>query len=179
MYTRNGYLMIYLPSHPRAEKGSGMVYEHIYLAESYLGRDLKKYEVVHHEDEDRSNNSAYNLFVFKSNSDHARYHKTGVKVKLEDGTYISPRLENICKSCSKLFITPLLSKSYCSNKCSGVGSRKVTRPDKEELLVLVKLKPFTEIGRAFGVSDNAVRKWCKYYGIPHRKSDIKILTDFR
>jgi len=24
-----------------------------------------------------------------------------------------------------------------------------------------------------GVSDNAVRKWCKYYGLPYRKKDIK------
>ena len=46
-------------------------------------------------------------------------------------------------------------------------------PEKEELEKLIFNIPFTEIGRKFGVSDNAVRKWCKKYQLPNKAKDIK------
>ena len=33
--------------------------------------------------------------------------------------------------------------------------------------------PFTQIGKEYGVTDNAVRKWCKSYNLPYRVKDIK------
>jgi transposase-like protein len=39
------------------------------------------------------------------------------------------------------------------------------RPTKDELVVLINTMSMLAIGRKFGVSDNAVRKWCKYYEI--------------
>lgn len=50
-------------------------------------------------------------------------------------------------------------------KCSAIKNRKVTRPSKEELEDLVKKLPMTAIGKMFGVSDNAIRKWIKSYAI--------------
>jgi PD-(D/E)XK endonuclease len=44
-------------------------------------------------------------------------------------------------------------------------SRKVERPSKEELYKLVWAKPTAHIAKEFGVSDKAVEKWCKVYGI--------------
>ena len=59
-------------------------------------------------------------------------------------------------------------------KCAHVLQRKVIDiPSKEELFELIKTKSFLEIGRIYGVSDNTVRNWCKSYGLPHRKKDIK------
>ena len=55
----------------------------------------------------------------------------------------------------------------------ALKQRKVERPSIDELKLLVKNKSFVEIGRMFGVSDNAIRKWCKSYKIPYRKKDIK------
>lgn len=52
----------------------------------------------------------------------------------------------------------------CS-KCASLKMRKVARPSKEELEKLTLEMPLTKIGKQFGVSDNAVRKWCKNYGI--------------
>lgn len=49
------------------------------------------------------------------------------------------------------------------------------RPSREELLNLIKNTSFVQIGKMFGVSDNAVRKWCKSYDLPYRKKDIKNL----
>ena len=43
--------------------------------------------------------------------------------------------------------------------------RKVLHPSKEELEKLVWEKPTTVIAKQFGVSDNAISKWCKNLGI--------------
>ncbi len=43
--------------------------------------------------------------------------------------------------------------------------RKVVRPEKEELEQMIKNMTWTAIGKEHGVSDNAVRKWAKAYGI--------------
>jgi hypothetical protein len=51
---------------------------------------------------------------------------------------------------------------------------KVDRPDKDELLKLIMTKPFTEIGRMYGVTDNAIRKWCKSMGLPSTKKELKL-----
>lgn len=53
------------------------------------------------------------------------------------------------------------------------SQRKVERPSKEKLNELIKNKPFTEIAKEYGVSDKAIVKWCKVYGLPHRKKDMK------
>ena len=47
------------------------------------------------------------------------------------------------------------------------------RPNKEELYMLITTKPFTEIGRMYGVTDNAIRKWCKNMGLPTTKKELK------
>jgi hypothetical protein len=41
----------------------------------------------------------------------------------------------------------------------------VERPEKEYLLKLVNELPFIQIGKLFNVSDNCIRKWCKFYNI--------------
>src|ERR1035437_5811892 len=44
-------------------------------------------------------------------------------------------------------------------------ARKVERPPKEELERLVWRKPTNLLAKAFGISDSAISKWCKRYGI--------------
>lgn len=43
---------------------------------------------------------------------------------------------------------------------------------KYELIKLLSKYSFVEIGKLYGVSDNAVRKWCKKYGLPYRRRDV-------
>jgi very-short-patch-repair endonuclease len=62
-------------------------------------------------------------------------------------------------------------------RLNAFKQRKVERPSKEELFEMVKNKPFTTIANEYGVSDKAVSKWCKQYGLPHRKKDIDQLID--
>jgi len=51
------------------------------------------------------------------------------------------------------------------NKDPRPNRRKVIRPSKEDLEKLIQSIPMTHIGKKFGVSDNAVRKWAKSYQI--------------
>lgn len=44
---------------------------------------------------------------------------------------------------------------------------------REELKELIYTLPFTQIGKMFGVSDNAIRKRCITLGLPSKKSEIK------
>ena len=48
---------------------------------------------------------------------------------------------------------------------------------KEELKQLIRTTPFIEIGKQFGVSDNAIRKWCDKYKLPRKVSEIHNITD--
>lgn len=47
--------------------------------------------------------------------------------------------------------------------------RKVDRPSKEKLERMIETMPVLRIGKRYGVSDNAVRKWAKRYGLVFRK----------
>ena len=41
--------------------------------------------------------------------------------------------------------------------------RRVSRPPYEQLLAEVEAHGYCWVGRKYGVSDNAVRKWVKFY----------------
>lgn len=66
-------------------------------------------------------------------------------------------------------------KSTQCRKCADKSQRKVERPSKEELIELLRLHGFTGVGMLHGVSDVAVRKWCKAYGFPHKIKEIRLL----
>ena len=66
-----------------------------------------------------------------------------------------------CPICNK----EVYSTIYCSNKCRAVDTRRVKRPEKLELKKMIENMSWLAIGRKFGVSDNAVRKWARSYEI--------------
>ena len=154
----NGYIEIYLPNHPSA-KNHGFVYEHIIIAEEILGRGLKKGEVVHHINKKRTDNSPKNLMVFKTNADHSRFHKTGKAIQNSDGTYYSP-IEHICIDCGKEIDYKAIRCVDCYKKYKASHI-----PSKEILIELLKNNSLSAIGRMYGVSGNAVKKWRQKYNI--------------
>ena len=65
------------------------------------------------------------------------------------------------------------SKTIRCMNCTKKSIRVVERPSREELKSLIRDKSFVEIGKRYNVSDNTIRKWCDYYNLPRRKSEIK------
>jgi hypothetical protein len=51
----------------------------------------------------------------------------------------------------------------CHNKTISFKQRKVTRPPYEQLLDEIKNSSYVQVGKKYNVSDNAIRKWVKYY----------------
>ena len=77
----------------------------------------------------------------------------------EDGFYLEPT--GSCPNCGD----DLFGTKYCSIECRGKFSRKVERPSKQELEEKIETMNWTAIGREYGVSDNAVRKWAKKFDL--------------
>ena len=46
---------------------------------------------------------------------------------------------------------------------SPASARKVNRPPYEQLLEEIEATSYLAVGRKYGVSDNAVRKWVRFY----------------
>ena len=155
----NGYKLIFSPNSPSAMSSSnweGWAYEHRVIMERHLGRPLSSDEVVHHLDYYRDNNKIENLIVL-SKEDHRKLHSY-----YDNDNKLSYKK---CEHCGLEFKPQNSSVKYCSHSCASLSSRRCNRPSKEELEVLVWSYPFTELSKQFGVSDNAIRKWCKKYNI--------------
>ena len=76
-----------------------------------------------------------------------------------------------CALCGTI-ISP--QATWCK-QCYAVAQRTIERPTKEELFNLLTQHKgnFSLIGRMFNKSDNAIRKWCKSYNLPHHSLDYK------
>ena len=48
---------------------------------------------------------------------------------------------------------------------------------EEEFKNLIRNNSFVSVGKMFGVSDAAIRKWCDSYKLPRKVSDIKKISD--
>lgn len=61
---------------------------------------------------------------------------------------------------------------YCSYECAKKASCK--RPSYDELLNIMVENEYnlTKVGRLFGVSANAIKKWCKHYNITNGSSSF-------
>lgn len=83
--------------------------------------------------------------------------------------------KNVGKSKYKKAITKNVEKNYClcgkiidrkaktCKTCNEFQQRKVKRPPHEQLQNEIKENGYSAIGRKYGVSDTAIRKWMKFY----------------
>lgn len=75
-----------------------------------------------------------------------------------------------CIDCGK----PVWNKDTRCVCCARViKSQNSSKPSREELKSKIKNTPFTQIGKEYNVTDNAVRKWCESYNLPFSSKDIK------
>jgi hypothetical protein len=77
-----------------------------------------------------------------------------------------------CLRCDGSFIPKYRGQRYCSRACGSrwdrarlqrSKTRKVERPPHEQLLSEVDRLGYLAVGRKYGVSDNAIRKWLRLY----------------
>lgn len=89
---------------------------------------------------------------------------------------LKEKVKFYCPDCGK-------EVSKKGNRCIICGNKKKRIPEedmpvsKQELKSLIRISAFTKIGQQFGVSDNAVRKWCVKYNLPSTKSEINSYSD--
>ena len=83
-----------------------------------------------------------------------------------------PRLDVECLNCKKEFKQKHKLHKFCCSDCATKSFRRVERPTKDELEILINSMPMTKIGEKYGVSDNAIRKWAKLYKINYKKVNI-------
>ncbi|HEY8466401.1 MAG TPA: HNH endonuclease [Solirubrobacterales bacterium] len=80
------------------------------------------------------------------------------------------RLPRACEECGAEYRPRRADQRFCSRACgerharaASVAVRKVERPPYERLCREVEELGYSAVGRRYGVSDNAVRKWLRYY----------------
>lgn len=81
-------------------------------------------------------------------------------------------LPRSCARCGKTFAPRRRKQAYCSRECGTRHERrqdgypqrrKVPRPSYGELKADLAAMSFLAVGRKYGVTDNAVRKWLRLY----------------
>lgn len=94
----------------------------------------------------------------------------------KDGDRYNNKLENLrllCPNChtqtptftSRKMRKPKICKNNDWRKRPNISARKCEHPSKNELSHLINTMSWCAMGRKYGVSDNAVRKWAKKYGL--------------
>ena len=121
---------------------------------------------LHHIDGNSKNHNLSNLQLLCPNC-HTQTDNYGSKNNK------SIKVKNKCVICNK----EISKKSTRCQKCyhsTKIIRKSSKRPIKEELEKdIIEFKGNKcSIGRKYGVSDNAVRKWCIIYNIPYKKNKL-------
>jgi len=128
------------------------------------------------------------------NEDYAKYQMTGAPKCPVCNEYMPPQNKTCSRGCSYKYnpkvdwdsidLAELLAKGHTytyigellgvtapavSKRARKLGLKKPEppsrRPARNELRILMETESFCAIGRQFGVSDNAVRKWARAYNL--------------
>lgn len=163
-----GYPCIYDKDHHKAFS-NGLVFIHIIEAEKKLGRDLHDGECVHHCNFDKLDYSLDNLWIFKTGIDHSNYHsaiKFGLNftLKSEAGVMECFLAEDydtvVCPICGS---RKTCYAKYCFSCTQDIKRQRI--PSGKFLRKLLTNNSYSEIGRMYDVTPNAVKKWAKRYNI--------------
>jgi hypothetical protein len=87
--------------------------------------------------------------------------------------------ERKCQHCGRTFVRKGRNQRFCSRRCSldapraerSLAARRAERPPYEQLVAEVAADGWSAVGRRYGVSDNAVRKWVRAYERERAASD--------
>lgn len=124
---------------------------------------------IHHIDGNYLNNTLENLQVLCPNCHSLTSNYKALNKSDRERTQVR---KNYCCDCGKEIFTTSIRCKECDAK-TRITKKPVTR---EELKQLIRTKSFVEIGRCYGVTDNAIRKWCLQYNLPSKKREINNYT---
>jgi hypothetical protein len=95
-----------------------------------------------------------------------------------------PEIRN-CRRCGREFQAKYRDHRYCSHSCGSRWDRaklrgrprpeyrRASRPPYEQLMAEIAATSYCAVGRKYGVSDNAVRKWVKFYERERARNDLE------
>ena len=101
----------------------------------------------------------------------------GRSIKLEKKKIREENKEYKKCSCGKR----ISEHSNACRKCNPIRCPRRFDTTYDELynLVVKRAIPFVQLGKRFGVSDNAIRKRCVVLGVPFKYKDIKSCSDYK
>lgn len=106
----DGYVYVWHPTRLRENGHHDRVQEHRLIMTQHIGRELKRHEIVHHVDGNKTNNVLENLRLCQSVKEHMQFH-------------LKPRQEYVCPSCEITFerlpSQVRCKRPYCSKSCSN------------------------------------------------------------
>ena len=110
---------------------------------------------LHHIDGDRHNNELLNLQILCPNCHAQTSNFNRTKDFIKNGKRQKHRKTKKCK-CSN----DILETSKRCSKCDKINQRKVKdRPSNEDLVKMINESNLESVGRKYGVTGNAVKKW--------------------
>lgn len=118
-----------------------------------------------HKDGDRCNNQIENLRILCPNCHSQTDSFCGKKkkkqrIKAERKVRKTIKI-NKCIFCNSEYEAKDKNQKYCSYECHKKSLRRIERPSKEQLIAEVSQSSYVQVGKKYGVSDNAIRKWLK------------------
>lgn len=171
----SGHILIYRPDYLNSYKTGnykGYIYEHRFIMERSIGRFLTEDEVVHHLNLDPSDNRLQNLILLTRDA-HAKLHDwlnsgaPGYESSRQKGVNSGkPVLRNtVARRCKVCEVT--LSNhqtTYCCTDHHRIDLRSNSKiPSPVDLQQDLSTMSYLAVGRKYGVSDNAVRKWVRRF----------------
>ena len=131
---------------------------------------------LHHKDTNHYNNNLENLQILCPNCHSIQEGNSGAAIGTKVKKEVKPKVEKIiliCPQCGQEFS----GKGKICRKCYNFSNRIAERPNRDELKTLIRNNSFLSLSEKFGVSDNAIRKWCKSMNLPHQKTVINSYSD--
>jgi hypothetical protein len=117
-----------------------------------------------HKNGDRCNNQLDNLRVLCPNC-HSQTDSFAGKCRKKqriDGKKIRKTVcVRECNLCKLSYDAKNNSQKYCSYDCHKKSLRRTERPSQDQLKMEISKSNYVQVGKKYGVSDNAIRKWLK------------------